>query len=308
MEPKEIAKLAQIASVLEVSGYPKPGNVHRNRDFDDMVFEDFLISGVVIGEAMEKAAISALTAKQKDDFSKLSIGKYILEAVKETDKWIANNTNLGIMMMCIPIACSAAISNNFNELQDNIGLLMDNTTVEDAVNLYDAISLADAGGMGDQEDFDVMSEKAKDELRANNQTMLDVLEISAGWDRLANELSSKMPVCFDIGYPVFSEIKSAEGSINKATVLTFLNILSEIPDTLISRKYSDETAQKVSNEVKKLLKSKNNDLFFIEKLKEFDEYLFVNKYNPGTTADLTAASIFIAYLADAFNEDNLVFD
>ena len=41
MEAKEIAKLAQIASVLEVSGWPKPGNVHRTRNYDDMVFQDF---------------------------------------------------------------------------------------------------------------------------------------------------------------------------------------------------------------------------------------------------------------------------
>ena len=56
MDPDFIAKTAQIASVLEVSGHPKPGNVHRTRDFPDMVFEDFLISGVVIGDTMKKAA------------------------------------------------------------------------------------------------------------------------------------------------------------------------------------------------------------------------------------------------------------
>ena len=49
MNPNEIAKIAQIASALEVSGYPKPGNVHRTRDYDDMVFEDFVISGINLG-------------------------------------------------------------------------------------------------------------------------------------------------------------------------------------------------------------------------------------------------------------------
>ena len=41
MDANEIAKIAQIASALEVSGYPKPGKVHRTRDYDDMEFEDF---------------------------------------------------------------------------------------------------------------------------------------------------------------------------------------------------------------------------------------------------------------------------
>lgn len=295
MESKEIVKLAQIASVLEVSGYPKPGNVHRTRNFDDMVFEDFIISGVVIGETIREATTQAKSIN--DNYESAELGRFILEAVKETDKWIANNTNLGIMMMCVPIACSAAISDSFDEIQSNVGILMDNTTVDDAVNLYDAINIADAGGMGDQEEFDVMSEKAKDELRANNQTMFDVLKISAGWDRLANELTSSMPVCFDIGFPTFNDLKSE--SINKATVLTFLTILSQIPDTLISRKYGDEVAQSVSDKVKELLTFKDDE-DFLDKLNEFDDYLYENKFNPGTTADLTAASIFISYLSDGF--------
>lgn len=56
MDPLYVSRIAQIASVLEVSGYPKPGNVHRTRDFDDMVYEDFLVSGIVIGDTMRLAA------------------------------------------------------------------------------------------------------------------------------------------------------------------------------------------------------------------------------------------------------------
>ena len=148
-----------------------------------------------------------------------------------------------------------------------------------------------------------MSEKAKDELRANNQTMYDVLEISAGWDRLANELTNKMPVCFEIGYPTFYnfwESSDDVDAINMATVLTFMTVLSQIPDTLISRKYGDETAESVSQKAAEILKFKDDDSF-VEKLLEFDDYLFENGYNPGTTADLTAASIFLSYLKKEFN-------
>ena len=300
MEAKQIAKLAQIASVLEVSGWPKPGNVHRTRNYDDMVFQDYVISAVVIGDTMEEVAKQS---KEIDDLSKAELGKYILQAVNETNKWIRTNTNLGIMMMCIPIAAAAAISDSFDEIQDNVGRLMDATTVDDAVNLYDAINVADAGGMGDQEEFDVKSEKAKDELRANNQTMFDVLEISAGWDRLADELTNKMPVCFEIGYPTFSHAwQSYDGVdvINKASVLTFMTILSQIPDTLISRKYGNEMAESVSKKAEELLAFKEDDSF-VEKLLEFDDYLYGNKLNPGTTADLTAASIFLSYLAREFD-------
>lgn len=291
MNSDEIAKIAQIASALEVSGYPKPGNVHRTRNYDDMVFEEFIISGIVIGDTIRKATKNV-------NIKNPSLGKYILDAVKETDKWIKNNTNLGIVMMTIPIACATAISNNFDEIRFNVVKLMKSTSVEDACDLYDAINIANAGGMGNQDEYDVANESAKEELRANKQTMWDVLKISTPWDRLASELTSDMPVVFEIGFPTYHNLKK-EVSLNDACVLTFLKILSEVPDTLISRKYGDRKANEISNKAKDLLKFKNNNEFK-NKLKEFDDYLYKNKFNPGTTADLTAASIFVSYLKSNF--------
>ncbi|WP_220607805.1 triphosphoribosyl-dephospho-CoA synthase [Methanobrevibacter oralis] len=291
MKAEEIAKIAQIASALEVSGYPKPGNVHRTRNYDDMVFEDFIISGIVIGDTIREATKNV-------NIENPCLGKYILNAVKETDNWIKNNTNLGIVMMIIPIACATAISNNFNEIRPNIIKLMKSTSVEDACDLYDAINIADAGGMGNQDEYDVASTNAKEELKANKQTMWDVLKISAPWDRLANEMTSDMPVVFEIGYPTYYNLIK-ENSLNKSCILTFLTILSEIPDTLISRKYGAKKASEISNQARQLLKYQNDD-DFKDKLKEFDDYLYENKFNPGTTADLTAASIFVTYLKSNF--------
>ncbi|MDR0900511.1 MAG: triphosphoribosyl-dephospho-CoA synthase [Methanobrevibacter sp.] len=295
MKPEKIAQIAQIASVLEVSGYPKPGNVHRTRDFQDMVFEDFLISGVVIGDTIRKAAIRACEINNSISFKEANLGKFILDGVKETDKWIANNTNLGIIMMLTPIAISAAISNNLDELRENIHKVITNSTVIDTIALYEAISIAEAGGMGEQKDFDVNSDESKKELIENNLNIFDVLKISSSWDSLAMELTSKMPITFELGYPTFTKIKK-ENSLNSATMLTFLTILSEVPDTLISRKYGDEKAEEVSKLAKEILNQKNST-DFNNKIAEFDDFLFENKLNPGTTADLTAASIMVSYLA-----------
>ena len=291
MEPSDIAKIAQIASALEVSGYPKPGNVHRTRDYDDMVFEDFVISGIVIGDTIREACSDV-------DVENPKLGKYILEAVAETDKWIKNNTNLGIVMMTMPIAMAAAISDDFDEIRPNVVKLMANTSVDDACDLYDAINIADAGGMGDQDEYDVASDNAKQELRENNQTMYDVLKISAPWDMLAREMTSDMPAVFEIGYPVYHELKD-EKSMNDACLLTFLTILSQVPDTLISRKYDSDEALKISMMTRDLLNLKDES-DFTQKVKEFDDYLYENHYNPGTTADLTAASIFVSYLKSNF--------
>ena len=106
LDPKLISKISSISSVLEVSGYPKPGNVHRMNDFPDMVFEDFLISGVVTGETIENATKHI----KKHGVENSQVGKYILNAINETDKWIKNNTNLGIMMLEVPIAQATIIS------------------------------------------------------------------------------------------------------------------------------------------------------------------------------------------------------
>ncbi|MDL2246932.1 triphosphoribosyl-dephospho-CoA synthase [Methanobrevibacter sp. OttesenSCG-928-K11] len=297
MDSKTIAQIAQIASVLEVSGYPKPGNVHRTRDFHDMVFEDFLISGIAIGDTIKESCDNTL--KFKDDLSKANLGKYILKGVRETDKWIKNNTNLGIVMMIIPIASAAIFSSNFDDLQINIGKLLENTTVDDAINLYDAIGIAEAGGMGSQDEYDVTSTNAKEELIKNNQTMYDVLDISASWDSLAYELTNKMPVTFEIGYPTFYSLKK-DSSINYSTLMTFLTILSQVPDTLISRKYGIEKAEEVSEMALDIINYDRDK--FNKEIKLFDDYLFENKLNPGTTADLTAASIMISYLKEEFEK------
>ena len=291
MNPNDIAKIAQIASALEVSGYPKPGNVHRTRDYDDMEFEDFLISAVVIGDAVLEACADVNVENPQ-------LGKYILQAVSETDRWINENTNLGIVMMITPIAVAASISDSFDDVRQNIPVLMKNTSVDDACDLYDAINIADAGGMGEQDEYDVASDNAKSELRDNNQTMFDVLKISSPWDMLAREMTSDMPVVFEIGFPVYHEL-ACEKTRNEACILTFLTILSHVPDTLISRKYGEEEALKISLMARDLLKMKDSP-DFMDAVADFDDYLFKNKYNPGTTADLTAASIFVSYLYDNF--------
>ena len=290
MKPSEIAKIAQIASALEVSGYPKPGNIHRTRDYDDMVFEDFVISGIVIGDTIREACTDV-------DIENPRLGKYILEAVAETDRWIKNNTNLGIVMMTTPIAVAAAISDDFDEIRPNIVKLMANTSVDDACDLYDAINIADAGGMGDQDEYDVNSDSAKDDLRKNKQTMYDVLKISASFDMLGREMTSDMPIVFELGYPTYHELK--EKSLNEACVMTFLTILSEVPDTLILRKYGSDEALKISMMTRDLLNLKDESDFW-DKVNEFDNYLYENGYNPGTTADLTAASIFVSNLKSNF--------
>ena len=56
---RNIAQFGEIAALLEVSGYPKPGNVHRTQNFTDMTYVDFLISASVLRENLEIVAYNA---------------------------------------------------------------------------------------------------------------------------------------------------------------------------------------------------------------------------------------------------------
>lgn len=297
MDPVFVGKCAQIASVLEVSGHPKPGNVHRTQNFSDMVFEDFLLSGIAIGKTMEKAAKNGLNLSDIPvKWGEIGLGSLILDAVTETDRWVANNTNLGIIMLLAPICAAAGMMETVDELGSKIHQIMKLTTAEDAVNLYQAINIADAGGMGEQEELDVGSDSSLQKLLDENINMFRVLEMSSEWDRLSYELTNQMPVTLDIGFPLFKKIKTEYG-VNEATVQTFLTILAEVPDTLISRKYGEEKAREVSQDAKAILEEggilTSNGLKLVEK---FDQEMIKNDLNPGTTADFTASSIMVAYL------------
>lgn len=298
MDINDIVRAAQLASVLEVTGYPKPGNVHRMHDFEDMKYEDFLVSGIVVGDIIRKTAVRASKTINSHDFSAIGIGELILEAVTETNKWVETNTNLGIMMLFIPITAAAAISKDFISLRTNIVKIMADTTPNDAVNLYKAINLAEAGGMGEQEDLDVSSDESQKELLEKEITMFDVLEISAEWDQLAKELTTSMPAIFELGYPTYKKIRE-KYDYNYACVETFLKLLSVFPDTLISRKVGIDKAKLFSQKAEEiinkgsLLTASGNAA-----LKKLDNELNELKLNPGTTADLTAASIMVAILSN----------
>ncbi|BAW31291.1 MAG TPA: triphosphoribosyl-dephospho-CoA synthase [Methanothermobacter sp.] len=298
MKPSFVAKIAQLAAALEVSGYPKPGNVHRTQNFDDMSFEDFIISAIVIGDTMKEAAERGATLKGELDFSPLRIGNLMLKAVKETQKWVSTNTNLGIIMLLTPLASAAAMvtEKDLQGLREMVNKIMLQTTPQDAVDLYDAIAIAQPGGMGKKDQFDVNDEKSKDKILKEKVTLFDVLKLSSSWDLIARELTSSMPITFNIGFPAFKETHQ-ETDMNTAIVQTFITILSNFPDTLIQRQHGKKIAEKVTNEAREVL-DKGGMLTEqgLKALKSLDRKLQKKGINPGTTADLTASSIMVGLI------------
>ncbi len=303
-DPDTIAQCGVIAALLEVSGYPKPGNVHRTQNFADLHFEHFLASSVALFPVLQEIC----NRGKKIDANKLEIenfklGRFILKGVNAIQNWqLAGNTHLGTILLFIPLVAAAAmLINNPNPsisiFRDTIDTIIRHTTVEDTINLYQAIQLANPGGLGSVEKFDLKS-TTPEMLRKENINLFEIFKLSAARDSIAKEMISRFKITFEVGYPFFKEVFNETNDINLATVHTYLKILGDIPDTLIIRKYGIELAQKISERAKYILIQggmSNQQTQHI--LWDFDSELRSDKkINPGTTADLTAATLMVTLI------------
>ncbi|MBW9220460.1 triphosphoribosyl-dephospho-CoA synthase [Methanothermococcus sp. SCGC AD-155-N22] len=292
MDPWDIMKSSQIACVLEVSSF-KPGNVHRYRDFSDIKYHHFLTSGIAFGDVIYKAAQDSK-----------NIGKYIKMAVIQSRRWSPSNANLGIIMLHVPIAMGAGNIDNFDssKLRKEMIRLSKNTTVEDSLNVYDAISIAMPNLNPPKRGPDVKEEDAKKRLIEENLTLYHVFKISSEWDNISKEWTEGFKISFE-GYELLKDYYLEERDINWAITKTYIYLLSKYPDTLIARKNNLE----ISKEVSKIAMEIRNNGYKKEDIEKFDSYLSKdgNRLNPGTTADIVAASLMI-FLLDRINSKDTI--
>ena len=273
-----IGLAAEMACLLEASA-EKPGNVNRRHDFNDTRFEDFMISAVALGAAFRSTAGDP-------------VGTIILEAVRATRRLVGVNTNLGIVIALAPLAKAAGLE-GFDKLRPAVRSVLKNLTVQDAKSTYQAIRLASPAGMGSVEQNDVRDE-------AVNITLRQAMEQARAWDALAGEYADDFRITFDLGLPALQEALIECPGVSEAVVQTFLSILAQTPDTLIARKKGRPVAEEVSARAGEILKLGGVlDPRGIEEMEKFDLMLRDEKHtlNPGTTADLVAAVLFV-YLVE----------
>jgi triphosphoribosyl-dephospho-CoA synthase len=302
----DIGRSASLSILLEVSGFPKPGNVHRVRDSGKMRYEHFLCSGVAITPAMTTLALNgALLGLNRLTVGEVEIGKHILKAISDTQRWQhGGNTNLGSVLLLAPlcVAAGAASSSGMmtvGGIRREAERVMRGTTPKDAVNVYEAIRVARPGGLRSIPELDVNSEASRGDILQKNINLFKVFEISSSWDAISRELVTGMRVTFEIGYPTFIKTLEETQDINTATVHTYLTILSKETDTLIVRKSGESAAQSISKRAKEILEEGGLTSSRGKKMiQSFDDDLAREggKLNPGTTADLTSSSIMVALL------------
>lgn len=292
-----ISRCLELAILLEVSGYPKPGNVHRTADFSSTTFEHYLASAVAITPSFRRAAEKGIEVfKEEIAASEVKIGYLIKDA---TNRMLGSqqggNTLLGAIIILAPIAVAAGMTHNsfsLSKLRKNIEIIVKSTTPEDAIEVYDAIALVNPGGLNKVYELDVMDPKSRKKIIDEGVTLFDTFKIASAYDSIASEWVNNYPITFDLGYSYLVKHLKETGEINTTTVHTFLKILSEVPDTFISRKVGESKAETISIEAKQVLREGGlTTPLGRNLLQKLDNKLRdpKNDLSPGTTADITEA-------------------
>ena len=275
MTGEEIAAAAQLACLLEVSA-PKPGNVSPERHFHDTRYEDFLASAVAIGPAIGAAGERPL-------------GATIRAAIEATSRWTGSNTNLGIVLLLAPLARAAA--GQGGTLRDRLAAVLDQTTVADAAEAYAAIRRARPGGLG--------AASAEDVAASPTVSLKDAMALAAGRDAIAREYTSRFALTFEVGAPMLAQARRRGLSWTEATVECFLALLAAVPDTHIARKLGRAEAELVTSRAREVLAAGGTaSAEGRAALAVLDAELRDprNTRNPGTTADLTCAALFVVII------------
>jgi triphosphoribosyl-dephospho-CoA synthase len=281
----EIAEAAQLACLLEASAF-KPGNVAPGRHFSDARYEDFLASAVAIGVPLAGAGTHG-------------VGETARRAVEATRRWTRSNTNLGIVLLLTPLALAAQTPENegrrdgtavpdFSRFRRSVRRILEATSVEDAREVYRAIRTAAPGGLGRVDAQDVSSDPSL--------TLVEVMRLAADRDAIAREYATAFEMTFGTGAAALARARGAGLSWNDAIVETYLTLLGAAPDTHIERRAGAAAAAGVSRRARAVLaqggvRSGTGRHAIDEMDRELRDES--NTYNPGATADLTAAAIFV---------------
>ena len=277
-QSQQLADAFKAACMAELEAL-KPGNVHIFADGHGMTVQDFIASA---------EAASVVIAQPN-----LSLGERILHSVQATQKVIACNTNLGIILLCAPLIHAALQPSTLTFMQ-SLKSALANTTIEDAENTFAAIRLANPAGLGESAQFDV-HKTATCTLLVAMQTAAN--RDSAG-DMIAQQYTNNYAEIME-SLVVYQQALVRWQRPAWAATAVHLHFMAHFLDSHIVRKYGETIAKLVLNEALKhegeFLKAYNPKNYLAPLLK-FDEALKKRRLNPGTSADLTVTTLLMAYL------------
>jgi triphosphoribosyl-dephospho-CoA synthase len=278
--------VAETACIWEATAR-KVGNVHRYADFGNTTYLDFILSACAIHNCVDCA-------------SRRGIGVTILMAVDNTRRLVKANTNLGMILLIVPLSLSSEWSRHllfelspeppppFNwriQLAD----VLNSISATNTRLVYQAIRVANPGGLGDAPEQDVRDEPTV--------TLLEAMRLAADRDMVARQYANGFADVFDFGVPAFLAGYERFGCVEAAIIDSQLHWLAEYPDSLIVRKNGTAVAADVQKRAAEVFKL--GGIATPEGRRagvELDRHLRSdgNRLNPGTTADLITACLFVA--------------
>ena len=251
----------------------KPGNVNIHTSHIDTTSEDFITSYTVTSKIIASP--------------KMSLGERIENSIIATKNNVKTNTNLGIILLCSLFSQSLSLKKDIN-LAEAIRDVVLNCKKKDLSKICNAITIANPGGLGTHEKFDVRSDI--------KITLSELMLVSSEYDQISRQYSLFFQDIFDFIIPNLHKSLSKISDLKLAISYTFLKTLAKYPDSHISRKYGDKIAKKTSNEAHDLLKILDGDTrheSWGTNLMSLDKHFKMARVNPGATADLLVVSMMI---------------
>ena len=273
--PIELAVMESFRKDVEAF---KPGNISFYSSGHDMIASDFIRS----------AEVSTPILCQRD----FSLGERILSSVNATQKAVSCNTNLGMILLFTPIIMAAEQGyENIEKLTANLENTLTLLTKDDVNKVFEAIRIANPGGLGSSDTNDVM--------KTPDCSLKQAMKQASQRDSVALQYSNNFSEVFNVGFETIKYFDKRWNSVKWSAVSCYLTFLSSIRDTHIERKYGSEIAEQIKIKSGIIVEKFNNSIdpkILLRFLKDFDRELKTKNYNPGTSADLTAASLLVYYL------------
>lgn len=258
----------------------KPGNVSLESPGHGMQAADFIASA-----RASAGPISDPGAR---------VGARILGAVQATRAAVGCNTNLGIVLLAAPLLHAFQNRPAGIGLRQALGDTLARLDVKDAALAYRAIRLAAPAGLGRSARHDVHAEPAV--------TLLAAMREAAARDSVARQYADGYAEIWDRSLAALRQARERWGRDDAAVAWVYLGFLATEPDSHVARKHGTARAEEVERLGRDCLhavwssRDWNGARLVLARL---DRHLKARGINPGTSADLTVATL----LADRLEAD-----
>ncbi len=277
-----------VACILEAAT-PKLGNVHPDASFDDMSFRDFVDSSRVIAEHL--SAVGA------------SIGQRCDSAARAMRAATNTNPHLGTILLLAPLATaheqlkslslSTAARFDLSDFRQATENALRSLSAKDSQDVYSAIRSAKPGGLGKSDQHDVESTPPAD--------LLDAMAAAEERDLIARQFTHGFEDVFETLLPMLYAEMEANTPLSAISRFQ-IRALAWHPDSLIARKCGLDKAAEIQRSAEHLFIALQNDVTTIPSIarewQSLDRRMRQggNALNPGTIADMIAATIFCALI------------